>query len=208
MKSSYAMSSPPALLSRASFQRPLWSRTPAKTRRGVLFTAGRVLAFAAASILTSQAITGQTVVSRVAETCGQWKTAYEGGVVEDDIYFLDFELSRNATLDADNYVRNCHSNRATSRQIMSCNKLLTHELSFHIESGADCPFGDNVCLTGNRPIVMDSGNITFADLGINSKFARGLTMRRRSTCAPLDVGSRTHRNWRPTAWSRLRPMLS
>jgi hypothetical protein len=33
---------------------------------------------------------------------------------------------------------------------------------------------------------MDSGNITFADLGINSKFARGLSVRRRSTCAPLD----------------------
>ena len=34
---------------------------------------------------------------------------------------------------------------------------------------------------------MDSGNITFADLGINSKFAKALSVRRRSTCAPLDA---------------------
>ncbi|KAK2923518.1 hypothetical protein FoTM2_017042 [Fusarium oxysporum f. sp. vasinfectum] len=152
-----------------------------------LFSAGHVLAFAAASILTSQVIVGQTVVSRITETCGQWTTTYEGGFMENDVYFLGLELTRNATIDADNYVRNCHSNRGTSRQIMSCNKLLARELVFRTETDAECPFGDNVCLTGNRPFVMDSGNITFADLGINSKFARGLSVRRRSTCAPLDA---------------------
>ncbi|KAM6523042.1 hypothetical protein FSOLCH5_003667 [Fusarium solani] len=152
-----------------------------------LLSAGHVLAFAAASILTSQVIVGQTVVSRITETCGQWTTTYEGGFMENDVYFLGLELTRNATIDADNYVRNCHSNRGTSRQIMSCNKLLTRELFFRTETDAECPFRDNVCLTGNRPFVMDSGNITFADLGINSKFARGLSVRRRSTCAPLDA---------------------
>jgi hypothetical protein len=152
-----------------------------------LFTAGHVLVFAAASILTSQVITGQPVVSRVSETCGQWTTDYEGGFMEDDVYYLGLELARNATLDADNYVRNCHRNRATSRQIMSCNKLLTREIFFRTETGAECPFGSNVCLTENPPFVMDSGNITFSDLGINSKFARGLTVRRRSTCVPLDA---------------------
>lgn len=154
-----------------------------------LFAAGHVLIFAAASILTSQVITGQTVVSRVTETCGQWRIAYEGGVMNDDVYLLGRELDRNATVDADNYVRNCHSNRGTSRQIMSCNKLLTRELSFHTETGAGCPFRDDVCLTGNLnlPFVMDTGNITLADLGINSKFARDLTVRRRTTCVPLDA---------------------
>ncbi|KAK3901229.1 hypothetical protein C8A05DRAFT_35101 [Staphylotrichum tortipilum] len=124
-----------------------------------LFTTGHVLAFAAASILTSQVIIGQTVVSRVTETCRQWATTYEGGFMKNDVYYLGLELARNATLDADNY----------------------HQ------SDQECLFGGNVCLTGTRPFVMDSGNITFADLGINSKLARGLTVRRRSTCAPLDA---------------------
>jgi hypothetical protein len=168
----------------------LETNTRKDSQRGFLlglFTTGHVIAFGAASILTSQVIIGQTVVSRVTDTCGQWATTYEGGFMDNDVYYLGLELARNATLDADNYVRNCHSNRATSRQIMSCNKLLTRELSFRTETDAECPFGGDVCLTGNRPFVMDSGNITFADLGINSKLARGLTVRRRSTCAPLDA---------------------
>jgi len=106
------------------------------SRRGFLlgfFTAGHVLAFAAASILTSQLILGQTVVSKVTETCGQWMSTYVDGPMTTDVYHLGLELTRNATLDADNYVRNCHSNRAISRQIMSCNKLLTRELVFHTE---------------------------------------------------------------------------
>jgi len=150
------------------------------------FTAIHVLAFAAASILTSQVIVGQIVVSRVTDTCGLWSTDFLGGNMTDEQYYLSLELDRNATVDADNYVRNCHSNRATSRQVMSCNKLLTRELEFYTETGAECPFQDNVCLSGHSPFVMDSGNITLGDLGINSKFAKYLTVRRRSTCTPMD----------------------
>ncbi|KAH7394528.1 hypothetical protein BKA66DRAFT_567464 [Pyrenochaeta sp. MPI-SDFR-AT-0127] len=139
------------------------------------------IAFIAAGILTSRILVGQTVVSRVTPTCGQWQARDIGGTLEQTL--TDQSLRLNETQDADNLVRNCYS-LGVSRGILDCGKLYTRSLPYHLESNAPCPFGDDLCST--RPegaFVLDSGPISFRDLGINSKFAKSLSVQRRSICA-------------------------
>jgi hypothetical protein len=150
-----------------------------------LFTAGNVVAFIAAGILASQLVVGRRVVSTITDTCGMWRNIGLTSTLDYDQYALQLELQRNATVDADNYVRNCHGNRGMSRQILSCGKFVTRELALKTELVAECPFSGGLCLTGNSSFAVDSGNISFADLGINSRFAKSLSVRRRSVCAPL-----------------------
>lgn len=85
--------------------------------------------------------------------------------------------------DAENYVRNCYP-LGVSRGILDCDKLLIRSLPYQLEHGVPCPFGATLC--SDRPddgFAMDSGTISFQDLGLNSKFAKGLSVQRRSVCA-------------------------
>ena len=149
-----------------------------------VFAVAHLLVFIAAGILTSRIFTGRTVVSKVTDTCGQWM-GDPVTVADEASYLLQHELQLNQTLDAENYVRNCYD-LGTSRQILNCGKFVTRSLPHLTDNGARCPFKNGTCLTGKQSIIMDSGAITLAQIGINSKFAGQLTVRRRSTCAVLD----------------------
>jgi hypothetical protein len=146
--------------------------------------AGHILLFLAAGILTSQIVVGRTVVSRVVASCGQWMSTERPSLDNIPAWLLLHELQMNQTLDADNYVRNCYD-YGTSRHILDCRKFVTASLAHTTDHDAPCPFPEDICITGNKSFAMDSGPITFSSLGINSRFARDVSIRRRSTCASV-----------------------
>jgi hypothetical protein len=159
-----------------------------KTGRSAYLTSGLILApvlhvimFAAASVLVAQILIGRTVVSRVTPTCGQWEPIGGTGFAAAT---NSAEMWLNQTLQADNYVRNCYDH-GVSNGIFDCSKLVARLIPF-TSHNTECPFLENGCLNGtSNGYVMDSGNISFRDLGMNSKYAGELFVRRRSTCAVM-----------------------
>lgn len=169
----------------------MWSRrhrTAEKTHHSLWSTAPLIVAalvhvtiFSASSVLVAQILKGRTVVSKVTPSCGLWTP-----IIGNDAssYTNANEIWLNQTLQAENYVRNCYDH-GTSSGIFDCSKLVTRLLPFESHS-VECPFRDNGCLNGtDDAFVMDSGNISFRDLGVNSKYAKNLFVRRRSTCAVM-----------------------
>ena len=139
--------------------------------------------FIAASVLVSQVETGQTVVSKVTATCGAWRPAIFPNSTSLELAMAQ-ELWLNSSIEADNYARNCYD-LAAPRAILDCGKLQTRRLSVHANK-TECPFLPGGCLNGtSNALSLDSGNISFHDLGINIKHARSLFIRRRTTCAPM-----------------------
>lgn len=140
---------------------------------------GHGITFIALSILTSQIVLGRTVVSQAIPDCGRW------GVVARDTpsIITGLMMTLNATLDADNYVQNCYFD-ATRSSIFNCERLNSQSIDFSVSHDASCPFSPEVCRT-NSSIAMDTGNITFSQLGINTKLSDQLYFRRRTVCAPL-----------------------
>lgn len=167
-------------------------RSPRSTRRAYWKTSALALAsglhlaaFVAAGILTSRILIGRTVVSKAISSCGQWQARGESTLsYSPSPGLLTYQSLRlNETLDAENYVRNCYP-LGVSRGILDCDKLLIRSLPYQLEHGVPCPFGATLC--SDRPddgFAMDSGTISFQDLGLNSKFAKGLSVQRRSVCA-------------------------
>ncbi len=171
----------------------LWRKDVWRSVFLAVFALGHWAAFIAMGILTSQIIVGRTVTSSVTDTCGQWagKGLSSDLEVNSDldrtIYDTHRSLLLNQTLDADNYVRNCYE-KGVSRGILDCGKLMSRSLPFVVEHNASCPFDEAVCLMGdNSAFGMDTGHIAFSDLGINYKFAKDLSVRRRTVCAPIDA---------------------
>ncbi|KAJ3536612.1 hypothetical protein NM208_g6647 [Fusarium decemcellulare] len=137
--------------------------------------------FIALSILTSQIVLGRTVVSRPTASCGQWTTSssYNGT----DQYLASMELHLNGTEDADNYVQNCYFETRTSG-IFQCERLVSQSIPFSVSHNASCPFKNDICRNASS-FAMDTGNISLAHLGINTKLADQLYFRRRSVCSIL-----------------------
>lgn len=164
-------------------------RLPWKVIALALISAAHLAATISAGILTSRIFVGRTVVSRAIDSCGEWQaknaTFLDNKPLEvqnTDIAVWQ-SLRMNETIDADNYVRNCYP-IGVSQGVLDCDKLFTRALPYKLEHDVPCPFGDDIC--SDRPndaFVMDSGPITLRDLGINSKFARSLSVQRRSVCA-------------------------
>jgi hypothetical protein len=152
-----------------------------------LFTVGHWLVFILLSILTSRIIIGRTVVSKVTDTCGIWEAKNmleDTSIYEQNSWWLAYqEILYNTTMDSDNYVRNCYD-KVTLRGFLDCNKFVVRSLPFFTEHDLLCPFEEAACLSA--AFVMDSGNISFADLGINSKTSKDLVVRRRTTCSVLN----------------------
>lgn len=95
------------------------------------------------------------------------------------------ELTINLTIDAENYVRSCYP-QGGSQGILECNKFLTRSFSSTTEEEVPCPFQDTACLPdANSAVILDSGNITFSQLGFNTKHGKDLSINRRSTCAVM-----------------------
>lgn len=156
-----------------------------------LFITAHWLVFIALSILTSRTVIGKTVVSRRTDTCGKWIVPKPPSLDEsqdkvNDWHSVANEIWYNGTLDANNYVHNCYSDKS-SRGLFDCTKLASRSLSFSEENNIPCPFEHGFCFAGeNSAFAMDSGNISFSALGINKKHSKDLSIRRRTTCAVVD----------------------
>ena len=145
-----------------------------------------LVGFVAAGILTSQLFLGRDVTSKSLENCGQWGPKKSSNTLSSTEITLAFqELQFNQTIDADNYVRNCYP-QGVSRDILDCGTLMKRYLPSQIKSNIDCPFDKSVCLNGTKfGVELSSGNISFADLGINTRYSRQLFVQRKTTCAVI-----------------------
>jgi hypothetical protein len=148
-----------------------------------------MLGFLGAGILTSRVLVGRIVVSKAVSSCGQWQAnnVTDGSelVYMSSEMFTWQSLALNNTLDAENYVRNCYP-LGVSRGILDCEKFFSRHIPYHIEHEVKCPYEDLLC--ADRPygaVSLDSGLISFRDLGINSKWATSLSTQRHSICAVL-----------------------
>ncbi|KAH8674355.1 hypothetical protein BGZ60DRAFT_429373 [Tricladium varicosporioides] len=151
----------------------------------VLYAIGHWISFIALGVLVSQIVLGKTVVSKTLPTCGQW---YPKAVAENPEHTQVYrELTLNLTIDAENYVRSCYP-QGGSQGILDCSKFMTRSFSSKTEGKVSCPFEDTACLPDARSaVILESGNITFSQLGFNSKYGKELSVRRRSTCAVLTL---------------------
>ncbi|KAM0431287.1 hypothetical protein ACHAPT_005258 [Fusarium lateritium] len=150
--------------------------------KGTLFgiiALGHWATFIVLSILTSQIVLGRTVVSKATSSCGKWGPDTNSS----DFNVVYNELGLNATLDADNYVQNCYFNHVKSG-IFDCERLMSQSIPISVSNDAECPFPSNVCRT-KFALAVDTGNVSLAHLGINTRLAHDLYFRRRSVCAPI-----------------------
>ena len=145
-----------------------------------------IIGFLAAGILTSQLVIGRVVVSKHTPSCGQWGTNASKPV--DPVSAIQYdEFHLNRTIDTDNYVRNCYP-QGISRDMLDCGILISRSLNIKTESNLPCPFDPKICLNGtSSAFAMDSGNITLSKLGINGKFSKHVSVRRRNVCAPISA---------------------
>ncbi|KAH7161690.1 hypothetical protein EDB81DRAFT_756199 [Dactylonectria macrodidyma] len=142
---------------------------------------GHGMTFIALSILTSQIVLGRTVVSKPTSTCGIWRPFHNRS--DENFFEYHQELKLDATLDADNYVQNCYFGSGKSG-IFNCQSLMSQSIPFSVSEKAGCPFANDVCRT-NTSFVLDTGNVSISQLGINTKLADQLYFRRQSICAPI-----------------------
>lgn len=153
-----------------------------------IFAFSHLFFFVAAGILTSQVVIGREVSSKVTPSCGQWVSKFnirELGLVPDPDAYAGPEMMINQTIDADNYVRNCYP-QGVSRDILQCDTLMSRYLTFAENHNVQCPFEDSLCKNGtNSAFELDTGNIPLSSVGVNSRYSRQLSFRRRSVCASI-----------------------
>src|SRR5947207_12478854 len=64
--------------------------------------------------------------------------------------------------------------------------MMTRRLDWTGMHNASCPFARGTCVDGNKAaFTMDTGNISVAQLGINTRSR--LSFRRKTTCAPVEM---------------------
>ncbi|KAH6666348.1 hypothetical protein B0J14DRAFT_201246 [Halenospora varia] len=153
-----------------------------------IFAAGHWVLFIAFGVIVSQIVLGKVVVSKALPTCGQWYPATTiGGVFTAEGNRVYSELMLNQTLNADSYVRSCYP-RGGSQGILDCNKFVTRSLPYQVQQNRPCPFNSTACLPDARStVILESGNITLSNLGLNSKYSKAISVQKRSTCAVLDA---------------------
>ncbi|KAK6338527.1 hypothetical protein TWF730_002590 [Orbilia blumenaviensis] len=145
-------------------------------------------AFIACGVLVSQVVGGKVVVSKTLPGCGQWYPNAAGYSTKEFLYALQ-EMRYNQTVDAETYVRSCYS-EGGSQNVLACNKFISPALSYTTESNVACPFTvvKGTCLRDdNSAFALDSGNVTFSQLGINNEYGNQISINRQSTCAVIDA---------------------
>lgn len=70
--------------------------------------------------------------------------------------------------------------------IVDCNRLEHPRISWN-ETRESCPFRENACLTDTEAIGFDTGHLKLDLFGLNRPDAQDLTLRRRTTCAPINA---------------------
>ncbi|EEP79557.1 predicted protein [Uncinocarpus reesii 1704] len=192
-----------ALLGLAITKRPLRSPGWVSQLSLVFLSLGHWIVFVALGILTSQIVTGRTVRAIRTDHCGDWlpkaMPSLDASLAEQQEAFATLnELALNSTLEADDYVRRCYG--STSYATSECTQLSKRYLSHQIED-TECVFSKEVCSEVNgTAVAFDSGNVSFADLGLNSALSDRLFFRRRSVCSPLP--------WRPFMYTQDQALLS
>ncbi|KAH8659284.1 hypothetical protein BGZ60DRAFT_121531 [Tricladium varicosporioides] len=153
-----------------------------------IFATGHWILFIALGVIVSQIVLGKVVVSKALPTCGQWYPATTvGGTFTQEGNRVYSELLLNQTLNVDSYVRSCYP-RGGSQGILDCNKFVTRSLSYQVQHDRPCPFNSTACMPDARStVILESGNITLSNLGLNSKYSKEISIQRRSTCAVLDA---------------------
>ncbi|KAF2878506.1 hypothetical protein BDV95DRAFT_601146 [Massariosphaeria phaeospora] len=150
----------------------------------ILFALLHWIGFLALGILTTQINIGSIVRSINTPSCGTW-LPFES--LSSDLYSATgAELLANTSIAAENYVRNCYVSQGAS--ISDCNLFVQRSIP-HFTKNVECPFYDSSLCSGStqEALLMETGNISFSDLGINWKLARGVAVRRRAICTPLDT---------------------
>jgi hypothetical protein len=141
--------------------------------------------FLVAGVFTADISQGNTVVGDGGKKCGFWMADIPATdpAAEDLLpkgLHTALALGANDTYAAESYVRNCYE----PENIGDCNRLVTRRLEWTSTHNAACPFTPGTCLEGNNAAFqLDSGNISFAKLGIDSQTK--FSFRRRTTCAPI-----------------------
>lgn len=149
----------------------------------ILFALVHWIGFIALGILTTQVNLGSVVRSVKTDRCGFWTTRDD---LPDEVWYNDPSsmLTVNASVAAENYVQNCYVDESNS--ISECKVFLNRSITYTTEN-VPCPFHDpSICITPNGDAVsMESRDVSLSGLGINWKFAKDVTVRRRSVCAPI-----------------------
>ncbi|KAI4112822.1 MAG: hypothetical protein LQ345_006086 [Seirophora villosa] len=70
--------------------------------------------------------------------------------------------------------------------MVDCNRLEHPRISWN-ETKESCPFPENACLTDTEAIGFDTGHLKLDLFGLNRPDAQDLTLRRRTTCAPINA---------------------
>jgi len=169
-------------------QGPLSTRDWLATLLAGILALAHMLGFLAAGILTSQVVLGRHVTSKNTPTCGQWISKYsvsKSGFSSDPDTWAGTEMYTNLTIDADNYVRNCYP-QGVSREVLQCGTLMSRYIKFEENHNVECPFSTETCKNGSSSAFeLDTGQIPLDLLGINSRFSKDLSFRRRSVCASI-----------------------
>ncbi|KAK2744268.1 hypothetical protein FQN57_004353 [Myotisia sp. PD_48] len=153
------------------------------------FTLLHWAAFIALGILTSQIVAGRTVRSLDTKSCGPWAvknfTDLENTTLQEaKVQLATYnELALNATLEADDYVRNCYSSHIGG--VIDCGRLVKRSLPYATRD-TQCVFSDELCSSvGGVAVALDSGKIPFSTLGLNTPMSHMLSVRRRTVCSPI-----------------------
>ncbi|KAF2126601.1 hypothetical protein P153DRAFT_433721 [Dothidotthia symphoricarpi CBS 119687] len=149
----------------------------------ILFALVHWVGFIALGILTTQVNLGSIVRSLKTDSCGFW---FARDDLDEKVWYNDPAgmLTVNASLAAENYVQNCYVKGSTS--ISDCKIFLSRSIN-HTTQSVPCPFQDSsMCITPNGDALsMESKDISLSGLGINWKYAKDISFRRRSVCAPI-----------------------
>ncbi|KAI4131584.1 MAG: hypothetical protein LQ341_006351 [Variospora aurantia] len=70
--------------------------------------------------------------------------------------------------------------------MVDCNRLEHRRISWN-ETRGGCPFPENACLAGTEAISFATGHLNLNLFGLNRRDAGDLTLRRRTTCAPINA---------------------
>jgi hypothetical protein len=172
-------------------------RAPIKNSLPLLAAAMVHIAFFAAAGLLSSQIASTTVgVGLVrSSVCGFVKelpnvrTADSSNLDPNSLLTLNAEilLGRLTLTKSAAYVRACYADHESSKST-DCNVYVREHLQGRDASkgNTSCPFGGGAC--AGQAMRFDSGVIdSNRDLGINYPRAEGMSMRRITTCAPIDA---------------------
>ena len=189
-----------ALLSLASYTfnfcrgTAIFSRKMATTVLLAFFVFAHYGAFVVFGVLTSKISVGNSVRSIDTPDCGEWIsniTLPKNYTREEALQYelTNAELMLNDTVDAESYVRGCYGQLSEGPGVLDCRTLPQRSLPYSTQMNR-CPFQDGTCLIKDRDrsaFTMDTGNISFSQLGLNSKFSERLFFRRRTVCSPITM---------------------